>query len=126
MLFHHLLNEQRDTYILSTLFELQSQAHVEVLAAAIQKVVNRHASLRTALLWEGLPQPLQVVYKLARLPIVQLTVAEDRDPFEEIKQHMRPGRGGLNLRHAPLMRLQVATHEATARRYALLQVHHLV
>ena len=39
MLFHHLLNEQRDTYVLSTLFELQSHAQIGLLIDALQEVI---------------------------------------------------------------------------------------
>ena len=54
LLFHGLLNEKQDTYILSVLFELASREQVPALAAALQRVVDRHEILRSAILWQQL------------------------------------------------------------------------
>src|SRR5262245_60153339 len=54
LLFHGLLNEQRDTYILSVLFELASRDQVPLLAGALQRVVDRHEILRSAIVWQEL------------------------------------------------------------------------
>jgi syringomycin synthetase protein SyrE len=67
MLFHHLLNGQGDTYIHPLLFELASPAQLEALIDALQTVIERHDALRTAMVWEQLPQPVQVVYRSASL-----------------------------------------------------------
>ena len=125
MLFHHLLNEQSDTYVLSTLFEFESRAQVGALIDGLQTVINRHDVLRTAIIWEQLPQPVQVVYRQAALPIEELVLDLDRDPIEQLEEIMRSGCQGLNLQRAPLMRLQIAT-DGGARCYALLRRHHIV
>lgn len=67
MLFHRLLNETSDTYVLSTLFELESPTIARNFVDAVQEVVDRHDILRSAVLWEGLPRPVHVVYRRAKL-----------------------------------------------------------
>jgi amino acid adenylation domain-containing protein/thioester reductase-like protein len=124
VLFHRLLNKQGDVYVLSSLIELQSPAQLARLIDALQTVIDRHDILRTAVLWENLPQPLQVVYRTAALPIEQLQLDPSRDAIEQIKEWMQPHLAQMDIRRAPLARLRVAT-TADERCYALLQLHHL-
>ena len=126
MLFHHLLNAQSDAYVLSTLLELQSRAALEALISALQKVVDRHDILRSAVLWKQLPRPVQVVYRQAQLPVDELAVDRDRDVVEQLKYEMTPQRQKWDLRRAPLIRLRVAPHQSSIHWYALLQLHHVV
>jgi amino acid adenylation domain-containing protein len=126
MLFHHLLNGQGDTYIHPLLFELASPAQLDALIDALQTVIERHDALRTAMVWERLPQPVQVVYRSASLPMEQIMLDRDRDPLEQLKERMRPKGQRLDLRQAPLMRLQTAADAQGVQRYALLQLHHAV
>jgi amino acid adenylation domain-containing protein len=127
ILFHHLLSEQGgDAYVLSMLLSLSSQEKLEEFIRALQNVIDRHDILRTAILWGQLPQPLQVVYRHAVLPVEVLALNEQRDPIEQLKDRMKPERQRLDLRQAPLLRLQVAADAQGAQRYALLQLHHMV
>ena len=126
ILFHHLLDTQRgDTYVLSVLYAVASQEKLEKLIAAFQSVIDRHDILRTAVLWEQLPQPVQVVYRRATLPVEAITLEADRDPIEQLKERMKPQHQRLDLRQAPLLRLQVAADPCSEQRYVLLQLHHI-
>lgn len=126
MLFHHLLNDQQDTYVLSTAFELQSAVQLALLVDAVQKVVDRHTVLRTAILWENLPKPMQVVYRQVQLSVLPLVLDSTRDPVEQLKERMQPRSSGMDLRIAPLMELHATPHSVDGRWYALLRVHHLI
>ena len=126
MLFQHLLNEQSDTYVLSGLFELRSHSHVVGLINGLQRVIARHDALRSAILWEKLPRPVQVVYRKAALSVEQVALERDRDPVDQLKQRMRMRSRQLDLRQAPLLRLQVAMDPDGERWYALIQRHHIV
>jgi amino acid adenylation domain-containing protein len=127
ILFHSLLNEHGgDVYVVTTLLSLPSRDRLEDLIAGLQHVIDRHDTLRTAVLWERLPQPVQVVYRKATLPVEEITLDRGRDPADQIKQWMKPARHRLDLRQAPLMRLQTAADPRGGRWYALLQWHHLV
>jgi len=68
ILFHHLSDERSgDTYARSLLLSLSTRESVEELIQALQNVIDRHDILRTAILWERLPRPVQVVHHKARL-----------------------------------------------------------
>lgn len=126
MLFHHLLNDWQDTYVLSTAFELQSAAQVALFIDALQKVVDRHDVLRTAVLWENLPRPMQVVCRQVRLKVTPLVLDSIRDPLEQLIERMQPRSSGMDPRRAPLMEVHITSHSVGGRWYALLRVHHLV
>ena len=127
ILFHHLLKEQGvDAFVLMMLLSFSSKDSLEVFIRALQKVVNHHPILRTAVLWERVPRPVQVVYRQAILPVMEMVLDRGRDPLDQIREYMRPEWRRLNPREAPQMRLQVAPDSNGNEWYALLQVHQLV
>jgi len=126
MLFHYLLDTSGDTYILSTLFELQSALHVRALVHAVARVTDRHDMLRSCFVWERLPEPVQVVQRQVPVRADALQLEQGRDALEQIEALMKPGKAGMNLQQAPLLRLTTATDERTNKCYVLLQIHHLI
>jgi amino acid adenylation domain-containing protein len=126
MLFHRLLNERGDTYVLSTLFELPSRVELDALLGALQSVVGRHDVLRTAILWERLAQPLQVVHRHVEFPVQELLLDEQRAPLACLQEQLRPQRQMFDLQRAPLLRVEVTPRPYGGKWYALLRVHHLV
>lgn len=126
ILFHHLLNERAgDTYVLPILLSLDSRDRLDCFIRALQKVIDRHDVLRTAVLWEHLPHPVQVVHRAANLPVKDIALDPARDAIEQLEERMSPERLRLDVRRAPLMHLQVAADPRSTRWYALLQLHHL-
>jgi amino acid adenylation domain-containing protein len=127
ILFHHLVSQQgRDVYVRPLLLSLSSREKLESFIAALQQVIDRHDVLRTGILWEQLPQPVQVVQRQAQLPVEWVELAASQALKEQLQEWMSPERQRLDLRHAPLLRLQVAADPHSEQCYALLQLHHLV
>jgi syringomycin synthetase protein SyrE len=126
ILFHHLLDEEGgDTYVLLTVLSVSSRERVEELIAALQREIDRHDVLRTAVLWEQLPQPVQVVYRKATLAVEVIAFDQNRDPMDQVGEWIRPERQRLDLRRAPLMRLQIAADPHGTHWYVFLQMHHM-
>jgi hypothetical protein len=126
ILFHHLLDGKGgDTYVLPTVLAMESRQRLDELIDALQSVIDRHDVLRTAVLWEQLPKPVQVVYRQATLPVQEWVLDADRDPTDQLREWSEPSRQRLDLRRAPLMRLQVAKDPQSEQWYVLLQVHHI-
>jgi amino acid adenylation domain-containing protein len=127
ILFHHLLDEKReDVYVRPMLLSVASRDRVEDLIAAVQATIDRHDVLRTAILWEGFPQAVQVVYRQVSLPVETIVLDRNRDPLEQLRDRMSPDQQRLELREAPLMRVQIAADPWGSQWYVLLQTHHLV
>lgn len=126
ILFHHVLGDQGgDAYARSQLLSVSSRENLQEFIAALQAIIDRHDILRTAVLWDQLPQAIQVVYRRATLPVEEIASSGEADPVEQLRERMRPERQRLDLRQAPLMRLQIAADGRSGRWYALLQTHHL-
>jgi amino acid adenylation domain-containing protein/thioester reductase-like protein/non-ribosomal peptide synthase protein (TIGR01720 family) len=108
MLFHSLYAPESGVYFL----QLSCTAHGDLDVAAFKRVwqqaVERHPVLRTAFLWEGLKEPVQVVHRRVRLPWEQhdwrgLALTEQD---ERLEVFLRADRArGFALSQAPLMRL---------------------
>ncbi len=125
-LFHHLLNEGADTYVTPALLEVRTQQQLDALLEALQRIVDRHDILRTAVMWQGLARPVQVVYRQVRLPVSTVRLEGDADVLEQWRERMSLRRLRMDLRTAPLMRVEVGRDERSMRWYVLLVQHHLV
>jgi amino acid adenylation domain-containing protein len=126
ILFHHTLGKLGDGYLLPTLLEFQSRARLEAFIDALQEVIGRHDVLRSAVLWEHVPEPLQVVYRYARLPVEEISLDRDRDALAQVKEWLERERQRIDLTLAPLMRLKMAADPHGDRWYVLLQHHHVI
>ncbi|WP_231638779.1 condensation domain-containing protein, partial [Paenibacillus sp. JCM 10914] len=72
------------------------------------EIVNRHSVFRTSFVWDGLDEPLQVVYKHGSLAISMMdwTSLNREQQEEELQRYLTEDRKtGFNLSFPPLMRL---------------------
>lgn len=123
VLFRVLLDGNAQAYSLSTLFELHSSSQVPDFIDAVQRVVDRHDILRSAVLWEDLPEPLQVVCRRASVP-VEVVELEARDTRDQLRELLSTERQLFDLTRAPLMRLQIVVPEG-GEAWAALHLHHV-
>ena len=125
--FHHMMGGEGDPYLLVTLVRFQSRAKLESYLAALQSVVDRNDILRTAIAWEGLPEPLQVVWRKVSLPVEEVALdAEAGDAAEQLYSYFDPLNHRIDLRQAPLLRTFVAEDKKNKCWLMLLARHHLV
>ena len=126
ILFHHLLSQEGDPYLLSSVTEFDTRARLEQYLAALQAVIDRHDILRTAVAWEGLREPVQVVWRHAPLPVEEVELdAEREDAAEQLWRRYDPRRYRMDLGRAPLLRACIAEDRARGRWLLLLLTHHL-
>ncbi|GGS11349.1 hypothetical protein GCM10010169_64850 [Micromonospora fulviviridis] len=123
--FHHLMADRDgdDVYVLPTVLGFADRAHLDGFLAALQRVVDRHDAYRTAVVWQDLPEPVQVVWRRAELPVTEVTLDPGGDPVDQL----RAAAGGwLELDRAPLLTVHVAAEPDGPGWLALLRMHHLV
>ncbi|MEU1066673.1 non-ribosomal peptide synthetase [Streptomyces albidoflavus] len=110
MLFHSLSEPERDMYTGHFGVRLDGVADPRALARAWQRVVDRTPALRTSVVWEDVPEPVQVVHRDVEVPVTQLDwrglpAAERQEALDRYWDE-RVGRS-LDLTSVPLLRLTV-------------------
>ncbi|MFD9789949.1 amino acid adenylation domain-containing protein [Streptomyces sp. NPDC059070] len=125
MLFHHLKESGRDPYVLSGVFSFDSRDHLDRFADALRAVIARHDALRTAILTEGLPHPVQVVVRRAELTVDELAVAPGGTAARAIEEVLA-GSQAMRLDRAPLIRLRAARDPRDGQWSAVLNLHHVI
>jgi len=123
ILYHYLTAEQGDPYLLQSHLAFDSVERLHAFAQALQQVIDRHDILRTGVVWEGLVQPLQVVWRKARLPLEQLQL--EGDVLAGLHQRFDARRYRLDISQAPLIRLAYADDPANQRVVVVLLYHHI-
>ena len=124
ILFHHLLAAKGDPYLLQTLMAFDTRERFEDFLGALQAAVARHDILRTAVAWEGLPEPRQVVWREASLIVEEVALdSAAGDVGEQLRARFDPCQYRLDVRRAPLMHGFIACDKG--RWLLLLLAHHL-
>ena len=127
LLFHHLMSPQGDAYVLPTVMSFDTAEHLERFVEALGAVIARHDILRTAVLWEGLNEPVQVVLREAPLVVEPVPLESSGEAaVQELKERFSPQHYRLDVRKAPMIR-GFRAHDAPANRWLLLLLnHHLI
>ncbi|WP_106804286.1 non-ribosomal peptide synthetase [Pseudomonas sp. S5D5] len=126
ILFHHVSAEHGDPYVMQAQFAFDSLARFDAFAQALQAVMDRHDILRTGVVWDGLQEPSQVVWRTAHLPVqaLQLPAAEG-DIAAQLHALFDARHYRLDVTQAPLLRLVRADDPANQRIVASLLFHHM-
>jgi amino acid adenylation domain-containing protein len=127
ILFHHLLSETGDPYLMAVAYGFDSRAGLDAFVRAFQSVVDRHDILRTSVVWEGLREPVQVVWRRTEVPVQEVTLdPAGGDALARLRAHLDLRRLRLDLRKAPLLRGFVAWDAGRSRWLMLMLLHHLI
>ncbi|MEO1589878.1 MAG: condensation domain-containing protein, partial [Cyanobacteria bacterium J06632_22] len=125
MLFHTLAGEA-GIYVNQYTCQLQGAVDAERLQQAWQQTIDHHPVLRTAFLWEGLDEPLQVVRQQVTLPWQVLDWRGAEDVEDRLEAFLRCDRTHpFNLAQAPLLRLTLI-HLSETHTQLVWTSHHLL
>lgn len=136
ILFHHLLQDQGDAYVTSHTLSFDSRELLEEFITHLNKVVSRHDILRTAVLWEGLREPVQVVLRAASLKIFWLdehqarigpeTKSEITDANKSLPAVANATENQIDVRQAPMLKAACAFDPTNSSWTLQLSSHHLI
>ncbi|WP_410598328.1 non-ribosomal peptide synthase/polyketide synthase [Amycolatopsis sp. lyj-90] len=125
MVFHGLAQPGDRNYFEQVSFALDDVPDPHALGAAWQRVVERTPVLRSRIVWEGVPRPLQVVRRSVEVPVSYpdwSTVDSEEAMRRRLAEDLAEG---LDLTRAPLMRLVIARESATSVR-VIWTFHHVL
>ncbi|MFC6300510.1 amino acid adenylation domain-containing protein [Pseudomonas sp. CCM 7893] len=127
ILYHHLSTTQGDPYVLQVQFSFTDEPAVQAFVGALQSVIARNDTLRTSVLWEGLDEPVQVVWRQAPLAVERIEVEpQHSDVLQQLQQRFDPRQYRLDLSRASLMRLAYAEDPQQGRWVGMLLLHHIL
>ena len=128
MLFHTLADTKAGVYVNQYTCKLSGNLQPELWQQAWQKTLARHPVLRTAFLWDGLDEPLQVVRQRVELPWQTF----DWRGLEEVEQTAKleaflecDRTQGFNLDQAPVLRFTLIHLNDSAYQF-VWSSHHLL
>ena len=108
MLFHTLYGPHSGVYVQQMVGELREELDVSAFRLAWQRIVERHAVLRTSFCLEGEEKPLQTVHQFVQLPFEEQDWRELSDLEQEqgLQAYLEADRRrGFDLTQAPLVRV---------------------
>ncbi|WP_253267541.1 non-ribosomal peptide synthetase, partial [Streptomyces sp. NL15-2K] len=128
MVFHALAEPASAAYREQFSFAVDGADDPGTLARAWQRVVDRSDSLRVAVAWQGVREPVQVVHRRPLVPVRMLDWS-DRGPGEQqdaLRELLAADRAqGIDLETPPLMRLTLV-RLAPRRVHVVWTFHHLL
>jgi non-ribosomal peptide synthase protein (TIGR01720 family) len=128
ILFHALLAPNSGTYCLQFDYLIKGSLDVAAFKRAWQAVIERHQTFRTAFLWNGLAEAVQVVFGRADVPIKEydLKGLEPAAQHDELNRLLIEDRNtGLALSRPPLMRATLI-NVADDEHHFVWTCHHLL
>ncbi len=128
MLFHSLYAPDSGDYFIQNIFEVSGNFDKQRFKQAWQQIINRHTIFRSAFVWQGLPEPMQIVYQQVNLPWDELDW-RDLSPAEQdsrLAHFLSSERSrGFDLTQTPLASVKLI--RLGENRYQFIwQCHHLL
>ncbi|MDI1443592.1 non-ribosomal peptide synthase/polyketide synthase [Polyangium sp. 6x1] len=128
LLFHALREPESPTYTVQLALELGGEVDAAALESAWKTVFARYAVYRTSFVWQGVPEPLQVVrhsvsFAMPRYDWSSLDAAEAEARWEALQREERAA--GFELTCAPLARVALVRMPG-GRTWMLKTTHHIL
>ncbi|MCL1936228.1 MAG: amino acid adenylation domain-containing protein [Defluviitaleaceae bacterium] len=108
ILFHHLEDSSSSAYVIQNIIHVEGNFDDEYILKALDLLSKRHSSLRTAIAYEGLEKPLQVVLNNRNIEYksIDLSKLEELEKEIKIKEVIKKDLDrGYNLTNDSLLRL---------------------
>jgi amino acid adenylation domain-containing protein/non-ribosomal peptide synthase protein (TIGR01720 family) len=128
LIFHTLSTDEAGVYFNQFRCTLEGDLDATLFKSAWEQTVERHAILRTAFIWKGMDEPMQVVARRVNLPWTEHDWRDipHRQQAELFTDFLRKDREqGFELTKAPLIRLTVFRREERISDF-VWSFHHLL
>ena len=126
MLFHALADPTGSVFVNQMTIRVRGTLDSAALRAASEGLIAKHPILRTAFLWDGLDQPLQVVREQVDLEWTNHDWSDEADREQRLARFLdQDRRRGFELADAPLTRVAIIRMSADSWLW-VWTTHHLI
>ncbi len=126
ILFHHLMGGEGDPYLFAMQLSFEGRTRLDSYVKAMRAMVQRHDILRTAVVWEGLREPVQMVWREVVLTVEEVELdSAAGDVAGQLYARFNPRQYRIDIRQAPLLRVYIAEDKEKERWLMVLLLHHL-
>ncbi|WP_144423697.1 non-ribosomal peptide synthetase, partial [Xanthomonas graminis] len=122
LLFHHLQHTDSDPYVMPGLHAFATRAELDRFLAALNSVIARHDILRTAFVWHGVREAVQVVWRHAPLRL-HSHVFDGSDALAQLQRCLTSPQARIDPQQAPLLHAHLL-HDTIHQRWLLGILHH--
>ncbi|MEQ1161273.1 amino acid adenylation domain-containing protein [Acinetobacter calcoaceticus] len=109
---------------LSSIFEFESDKSYEEILNIFEFILNRHEALRTVIVSDGLPEPVQVVLKNMDLIVNNMQVLDCADAYNKLKENNVEK--NLSFENIPLFSVDLIRVEKTFKYFIRLNLHKII
>ncbi|PHM46204.1 Amino acid adenylation [Xenorhabdus mauleonii] len=126
ILYHSLADSGGDPYVLWQVTRFRNPLLLHAYLDVLRRTIARHDAFRVSIHYEGLSQPVQVVWRDADLVVEALPLtAEHDEPVAALKQYCDPAMQRFDMTKAPLQRCFYC-YDARQDEWVLLHLlHHI-
>src|SRR5581483_3657864 len=128
LLFQTLYEPESGDYVIQTGYTFQGDLNIDAFKYAWQQLAEHHTILRTAFVWKGLTEPLQIVQRSVEIPFELLDWSDysQAEQQERLLAYQQIDRSrGFDLSIAPLMRLTLVLLNDNTYQF-LWSYHHII
>ncbi|WP_434627420.1 amino acid adenylation domain-containing protein [Chromobacterium sp. CV08] len=126
MLYHALASVSGDPYVLWQVVRFDDEDKLRAYLDALRRTIDRHDALRAGVLYQGLSQPLQVVWRKVELSVEEVGPGSDgEDALAALRRHCDPAAQRFDIARAPMQRCFYCRDERRGQWVLLHLLHHL-
>ncbi|WP_369814323.1 amino acid adenylation domain-containing protein, partial [Lysinibacillus sp. FJAT-14745] len=128
MLYHHLINGESSEYFVQNVFDVNSSLNEQTIQRALKFLVLKHAVLRTAVVYEKLSAPRQVILKNRKVEYERIDLSglnEDEQRVRVADLAAQDVKRGFDLQHDSLIRVK-HIQLADNRHTMIWNYHHII
>ncbi|MDO6526357.1 amino acid adenylation domain-containing protein [Motilimonas sp. 1_MG-2023] len=123
--FHHLLDVDNDPYVLTSVFSVDNESHLNAFLDGLRWVIQRHDVLRTAVVTTETSKAIQVVNRQVELPVDPLLLDSNLDVNEQLETLCTETQS-MALDRAPLLRVRVGQNPESKAWIMVFNLHHII
>lgn len=126
MLFHKLENEETTSYVVQSVYQIESELDEEIFHSSLQLLGEKHEVLRSKIVYKNVREPRQMLLKGREIEYLSIDLSGKSNPYQaylELKD--QDVKRGFDLENDSLLRIIVLKIDEETS-YMIMTIHHII